>query len=308
MKNYIIFIIGILFVLSSLAFSQQDSLVDVFPLSVGNHWVYEYNAKTDYEYCISNRYSGNSYIDIISRNSLGDSIKWNFREIQNLVNHYHSCVSIPTDTIYSILDTTFYTIIENLEGKHLIYRETGNSFDIWRSIFPFARSLNNPKKIFRYSSIDSTGNLLVETTDTTYEWLPSYLSFWFIPGKGVDSIYCEMRYDWEFRLAEHKLIEATILSVKEPPGKFPQSFSLNQNYPNPFNPSTVISYQLNKRSHVSLKIVNTLGVEIATLVNSIEDAGFKTIQWDATGFPSGVYFYKLIAGENIEVKKLIVMK
>jgi len=85
-------------------------------------------------------------------------------------------------------------------------------------------------------------------------------------------------------------------------------FSLMQNYPNPLNPSTTIRYELPKESRVLLKVYNILGQEVATLVNEEMKPGSYKVTWDATGFPSGVYFYRLRAGEFIETKKLLLLR
>ena len=75
----------------------------------------------------------------------------------------------------------------------------------------------------------------------------------------------------------------------------PGEFALGQNYPNPFNPTTVISYQLPVISRVSLRIYNVLGQEVATLTDDNKQAGSYVVEWDGSKFPSGVYFYRLIA-------------
>lgn len=81
-----------------------------------------------------------------------------------------------------------------------------------------------------------------------------------------------------------------------------------QNFPNPFNPSTVISYQLPTGGHVTLKIYNTLGQEVATLVDGFEEAGVKAVTFNASHLASGVYFYRLQTSGIIQVKKLIMAK
>ena len=88
----------------------------------------------------------------------------------------------------------------------------------------------------------------------------------------------------------------------------PKQFELFQNYPNPFNPTTEIRYQTSEVSHVTLKVFDMMGREVATLVNEVQDAGFKTVKFDAGGLASGVYFYRLKAGGFVETKKLMVTR
>jgi hypothetical protein len=91
-------------------------------------------------------------------------------------------------------------------------------------------------------------------------------------------------------------------------GGVPESFALDQNYPNPFNPSTTIKYELPRASHVVLKVFNTLGQEVVTLVDAVEEPGYKSVQFDASLLSSGVYFYRFEAGDFVSVKKLLVLR
>jgi hypothetical protein len=86
-------------------------------------------------------------------------------------------------------------------------------------------------------------------------------------------------------------------------------FSLEQNYPNPFNPSTTINFSVpNENTLVSLKIYNSLGQVVGTLINQVVHAGNHEVQFDAAGLSSGVYFYTLSAGNFVDSKKMVVMK
>jgi hypothetical protein len=88
----------------------------------------------------------------------------------------------------------------------------------------------------------------------------------------------------------------------------PQRFSLAQNYPNPFNPSTTIKYELPKSSHVSLSVYDILGREVSLLVNERRDAGVYEVKFDGSNLASGVYFYRLQAGDFVAAKKLLLIK
>jgi hypothetical protein len=91
-------------------------------------------------------------------------------------------------------------------------------------------------------------------------------------------------------------------------GTLPEAYTLSQNYPNPFNPSTTISFSLPHATHVSLKVFDVLGREVATLVNEFTTAGQHEVHFDATNLASGVYFYNLMGGDFAQVKKMTLMK
>jgi hypothetical protein len=91
-------------------------------------------------------------------------------------------------------------------------------------------------------------------------------------------------------------------------GAMPAAFSLSQNYPNPFNPATSFSYDLPKASHVRLEVFNVLGQKVATLVDAMQSAGVYNAEWDASAHASGVYFYRLNAGNFTETRKMLLLK
>jgi photosystem II stability/assembly factor-like uncharacterized protein len=88
----------------------------------------------------------------------------------------------------------------------------------------------------------------------------------------------------------------------------PKGFSLLQNYPNPFNPSTTIQFSLPRTSNVTLKVFNTLGQQVATLVNEEKAAGSYKVDWNAESFSSGVYFYRLTSGDYVDTKKMLLIR
>jgi hypothetical protein len=91
-------------------------------------------------------------------------------------------------------------------------------------------------------------------------------------------------------------------------GSIPTEFSLSQNYPNPFNPSTTIRFSIPIHGLVSLRVIDMLGKEVATLVSEEMAAGTFTISWNASSLASGVYFYRLQCGSFLETKKLVVLR
>ncbi len=103
-------------------------------------------------------------------------------------------------------------------------------------------------------------------------------------------------------LAKHVKTEMAPISV------IPQKFDLAQNYPNPFNPTTMINYELPITNYVDLSIYNALGQRMATLVSENQSAGSYQVSWDASQFASGIYYYRIEAGEFQAVKKMILLR
>ena len=102
---------------------------------------------------------------------------------------------------------------------------------------------------------------------------------------------------------------ATAIDEKITTSPLPYQFKLYQNFPNPFNPNTMINYQLPITNDVELSIYNLLGQKVATLVNERKQAGFHQVEWDGSGFASGVYYYRLRTDAGfVQTKKLVLLK
>jgi hypothetical protein len=99
-----------------------------------------------------------------------------------------------------------------------------------------------------------------------------------------------------------------ILAVNEQKNQLPGEYTLSQNYPNPFNPSTKINFTLAKSGNTTLKIIDMLGRELATLVNGFTAAGSHDVEFNAAKLSSGTYFYQLTSGNFTEVKKMMLVK
>ncbi len=110
----------------------------------------------------------------------------------------------------------------------------------------------------------------------------------------------------------HRGVNQLILKAKNSKA-VPLEFALEQNYPNPFNPTTAVRYTVPQMAHVSLRVYNILGQEVKTLVDDIQEAGVRTVQWNSTNnsgklVGSGVYFYQLKAGEMTSTRKMVLLK
>ncbi|MDP3149203.1 MAG: CotH kinase family protein [Ignavibacteria bacterium] len=181
----------------------------------------------------------------------------------------------------------------------------------------------NLTNIYRF--IDSLKTLTSEAQPRNYQRWP-ILGTWVWPNYYVGQTYDdEVTYfkNWiKDRLGWMDEELHNIIKVKEPDPKIPTSFELFQNYPNPFNPGTVISWQCAVGSHVTLKVFDVLGNEVATLVNEVKQPGIYETKFQSAvgnrqlasgisakgGYPSGVYFYQLRSGNIVLTKKMILVR
>lgn len=154
-----------------------------------------------------------------------------------------------------------------------------------------------------HAIFESTDGAVAIATNTDYNVV--YLGFGFeavtSPSGSVTSRETLMSaiMDW-FR---------TAVSVDEDEGIVrPLAFGMEQNYPNPFNPLTEINYAIDRAGQTKLDVYNLLGQKVATLVDRFKLPGRFSVQWDASEFASGVYFYKLSRGENTTTRKMILLK
>lgn len=98
------------------------------------------------------------------------------------------------------------------------------------------------------------------------------------------------------------------VGINQISSEVPSEYSLEQNYPNPFNPSTHLEFGISNLEFISLKVYDVHGKEVVTLVNESKPGGTYEIEWNATGFPSGVYFYELTAGNFRQTKRMLLIK
>lgn len=250
--------------------------------------------------------SGN--VDLIIRDSSlmdGTTKIWN---IEQRVNLQHTELLGDHDTIYTILDTSYFSLYESLTGNH----ELRCKSIVWTFPLKFSNS-----SICRYS--DSVNVLYTFSDDLLGDefWKDS---IWFANEFGMYQRILSQytihnsisHYDLIYRLMNKPI---TTTKMEEP---YRYEFNLSQNYPNPFNPSTTIQYSLVSRQFVTLKVFDVIGKEIAVLVNEEKEPGFFSIEFSAKGvsasggnayeLPSGIYFYRLEAGNFRETRKMVLLR
>lgn len=138
-------------------------------------------------------------------------------------------------------------------------------------------------------------------------------SFWYTQEHAQPNSFIGERFGWATKIAQVRLSEGRFGKPVTQGETVPGSYSLAQNYPNPFNPETEIHFQLPESGHVTMKIFNTLGQEIRTLADEEYQAGHHSLQWDGKDnrgklVASGVYFYKLQAGEFDQIRKMNLVR
>ena len=104
------------------------------------------------------------------------------------------------------------------------------------------------------------------------------------------------------------LTATTQVGIQRKKNSIPENPTLFPNYPNPFNPSTTIEFDLPKTGNVNLKIFNILGEEVVTLLSASLLSGSHSVEWNASNFASGVYLYRLQAGDYVETRKMIILR
>jgi len=188
---------------------------------------------------------------------------------------------------------------QRVSSNHDYFSSGAGRFDTLRvlqnDLVPIQRSL-------RIAAIGnpSNGQALITTNQRAIVYIPK-ANF-----AGLD------RFDYiatDGVLSDTATVFVTVsLATTAHEGETPTRFALEQNYPNPFNPTTLIRYSLPASSHVRLEIFDLAGRKITTLVENTQSAGTKTIRYNASAIRSGIYFYKLTAGDFVETKKMILMR
>ncbi len=200
-----------------------------------------------------------------------------------------------SDQSFTIQSSKVITVISPNGGEIL---DGGNQFEIlWSSedveYVKLEHSINN----------GASWNSITDSTESTgvYLWtVPNILTTQArikISDISLPSIYDAS--DESFRINYVVSVDENVIATV---------YKLHQNFPNPFNPTTTIKYQIPELSIVTIKIYDILGNELASLINEEKPAGNFEVEFNATALSSGIYYYKLVAGDFVDVKKMILLK
>ena len=222
------------------------------------------------------------------------------------------------DTVNSPQQMNDFTIkMQNYSGNSInSFIETG-----WTVVYQGTYTVTTPGVDYLNLSTpfywDGTNNLLIEVCYDNSTWTANS----FVNGSSAPGMTYHNHADLnpgsgciDIITGTQQTIRPNICLTKEivsginPVVTTPNKFSLSQNYPNPFNPTTTIKYQISKNSFVTLKVYDNLGKEVAILVNENKYAGTYIVDFNASSYSSGVYYYRLESNGFVETKKMILLK
>ena len=294
--------------------SSVIAVNDFFPLEVGVKKNYSFWSQEQTFYSVIRETettdSGRVMYTITSKSQTDTSVIWEVVESKSVtrrVVHFPALLN-PLDTSFAMNDEQIFWLTEQLDSNHLI--QSCSNAPIWQS--PLRWRGENADTWWvgngwnRFSPQDS-----ILILQEAYHGL-AFFSDSLVFRKNQGLIYAEGEtskgpntpYYFSWRAI---LVDAPV-NVSEATTDFPACPVLLQNFPNPFNPTTQIKFAVRGSELVSLKIIDLLGREVAVLVNEEKPSGTYTATWDASNFPSGVYFYRLNVGSFVQTKKLVLMR
>ncbi len=314
----------ILFILASnTMFSQDTNIVKYFPLKVGNVWFYNGSATIGVMGCFRTFYQK---IFIDSSKIITGKVFYKFNVQTLYLTGQGNCGG------FSFIENGTYYRIDSVSGN--IYKYYSNYTNC--SLSPYERLIDSLKsnRLGDTAYICNSGSYMPgkKLFDTaSYPFLNVQLSSkTFGPATYIDYIPTNV-FSKNFGLVKYAesgpgfssqsnlkgcIIGGvvygdttfSVIGINQISTEVPTGFNLSQNYPNPFNPTTQIVFELPKSSFTSLVAYDASGREISILVNEELQAGSYSVDWNASAYPSGVYFYKITAGEYVQTRKMVLIK
>jgi photosystem II stability/assembly factor-like uncharacterized protein len=201
---------------------------------------------------------------------------------------------------------------------NLVFKSTnnGNSWSYYNSGYPLGlarRLISIPNSEVWYVAIfSSDGDRIYKSIDNGNSWSPMIIPNQSYNITHMDAVFVNNKV-FAYAITAGGLVlrmvdTISLIGINNNSNLIPKAFSLSQNYPNPFNPLTTIKYSLIKQGLVKLVVYDILGKEVITLVNEIKQAGNFSVNFDATNYASGIYFYRLEVVDFVNVKKMVLIK
>jgi len=184
---------------------------------------------------------------------------------------------------------------------------------IW-IVFYDGRNYPNGTRYDTYVARSTNGGSSFQNVKVSNSSSSAQTGFWLGDYIGITAYNNKVRPIWTTTVGYGNsdlwtaIIDTFTIGVKAISSEIPDRISLSQNFPNPFNPNTIIRFQIKDSRFVTLKIFDILGKEIETLVNEKQAPGTYEVNLDGSNYPSGVYYYKITAGDYSETKKMILIK
>jgi photosystem II stability/assembly factor-like uncharacterized protein len=237
-------------------------------------------------------------------NTTDGGFSWSFQDSVGLSNYFQY---VPCrDIQFTTLDSGW--VVGGLSGETLVARTTDGG-QTWFKEIPSGCSIREIEMInsqVGWFAGANYGMYIAKTTDGGNSWVDQ------LPQAGIESISMvneNVGYAVGDNGRFYKTTNGGVTFIEEETSESqPAEFLLSQNYPNPFNPSTKIKYKIANTGFVNLKIYDVLGKEAATLINKEMQVGSYEVEFDASGLPSGIYFYKLKVGSFVETKKMVLLR
>ena len=314
MKNAVVFTSLIFLMAVKVVFAQEES--NYYPLHVGDFWVYHSdsyfpdNKPTTFRQEIEgiDRIGDKEYIRMMQRYTLDDGSQevkmyiWMRNDSKGMaVGAVGESSSIESA---DIMDPPFINFSNEATTVGYTWDFEMEEQHFFLSIESFSRTAEGPAGTFTNCIVYES--IIVNTSGDTTQVYQQYLA------KDVGLVLYTGWVFWSEKQEPFKfeLIEYSVQGVwvEDNSDGIPVTFNLLKNYPNPFNPSTVIDYEVPHESLVTLTILNILGREVDIVVQRLHEAGTYSVLWNATGLPSGIYFYRLQAEDITETKRMLLIR
>ena len=307
-----------IFLFQNILFSQDTSIVKFFPLRTGNIWVYHCSGSNPNPPCAC---AINVRIKILNTSVINGKTYYQ-GQVTIIPYPSFSCDRgpLPFDSLLRI-DSLSGKILRYAPGSGCVNNPDELILDsLGARLHDTIRVYCQPPMPYYYYVCNDTGtiNIFGSNRQSRLYTLNGFEGGWsrrYVRGIGISNsnlwnLWCPNQTNLLGCVIDGIVYGDTafISGIHKISNEIPESYQLSQNYPNPFNPTTKIQYQITKNSHVELKVFDATGNQIATIVNEQQTPGTYEAEFDGTNFASGVYFYKITAGDYTQTKKMVLIK